>query len=105
MKAEHDPETFLLCNTPRPIEEANASIDAFYEAVRAARKEHRIGNVYIVIETLVQTERGPEPARATSHIGDTSRSTELAAYALGFEAAAIGAVAASKRADDDEAAR
>jgi hypothetical protein len=87
MKKKHDPETFAACNNPRPAEMVRESIDAFSDAVAAARREHRIGNVYLVLEAIVEGEGddGPTATRAVMHLGDASRSAELAAFAYGYE--------------------
>ncbi len=84
---KHDPETFARCNTPRPAAEASAAIEAFSAAVAEARKAYGIGNVYVVVEALVEGEgdEGPSATCAVMHLGDTSRSEELAAFAFGYE--------------------
>lgn len=84
MKAVHDPETFLLCNKPRPLADAKASVKAFIEELRELRAKHRIGNVYVLAEVMIDGEP-PETRVAIAHIGDTSRSLDLAAYAHGYE--------------------
>lgn len=66
----------------------DTSLQAFWEDVAAARKKHRIAQVYIVIEGLALDDDGAEGRYIINgHFGSSESSETLAAYGYGHEVA------------------
>lgn len=82
-------------------EEANESLEKFYEAVRAARAEHGIADFYLVTQVGVVYSSGEGVAHSSFALGNQSNRLALAAYAYGrekkFHEELIAAVIASAR--------
>lgn len=81
-----DEARFRQCAEPRSREEITAAMDAFHEAVSAARLEHRIRNVYVVADIAVLESDGQEStAQVSFSYGAAWMALPLVAAAYGSE--------------------
>jgi len=88
-KVNKDLSLFRQMSEPFPTSEARyAAINAFADAVKEARKTHKITQIYLVMETTYLDEDGDEvEMQASITLGDNLRTLSLLAQAYGREKA------------------
>lgn len=78
-----DPKTYREMSIPHEsTEAATKALKEFFKGISALRKEHRIQNVMLVMQTTAINKQGEEGEYLVAyHLGDQLRYESLAAYA------------------------
>lgn len=98
MKSWNDPETYRRMSEPyESVAEAEASLAAFFEDVRAAREKHCVRDVSIVWNFAIVTPEGEQDMAGHAHLGDTTHQVAMLAWALGRAEEAFAATSAAAR--------
>lgn len=66
----HDPALYERLSQPRPLAEANTSLQAFHADVRRLRELHGIPDVLIVAAAFIEGVPGGDGCCAVSYSGD-----------------------------------
>ena len=83
MKSHSDPEKYRRLSEPRPVEETNAAINAFFDELGALREKHGMADVTCVIGVKIQYTDNIGEGVTSCHYGDSTNQERLLALALG----------------------
>lgn len=82
-QAEHLPDRYSKMCVARPVEQADAAIEAFFTEVKAARIRHQLADVHVVTRANVEQMDGEAPAMAYAHFGAIQEAEGMCAWAFG----------------------
>ncbi len=68
---------------------ANQALQAFFEAVEKARKEHHIMDVHIIVKINIMNGESEGAAMSSAHFGNTLEGAPMCAWGLGQEQASF----------------
>ncbi len=81
---KNDPKKYCEMQRHRPVNEVNASVQAFWEDVNAARDKHQIADVLVCYAVNTEMPDGQcGTTRLYGYIGDSIKAEQMAGFALG----------------------
>lgn len=81
----NDPKTYREMSVPHAsTDAAQNAVNAFLDGVTELRKQHRLADVLVIVETNIITQDGDEgTVSLVSHMGDSRKSLPMAARVYG----------------------